>query len=671
MKSHTGIFLCGLGGILLLWSCGNEGTLTGSSSSTGGGGGSDVTLTGTVATPTSTSKSVSIGPSESSEESSSELSISKGSMASSSSKSEQIIVTKAVSDQAPSSGTCRVQLLDGTLLDTCVISSGVLSGCNFNTKSLDSLKQVELVCTAQDKKVSALCDCSDCTNGGTLNCGQVDSSTTTSNLLLHGSVDSSATPENKTSTFKTSVSNGTLKSQVYKTLKEEMGLSDATVGADNTKNAVFTAAKALKACMAGLSNFDFQAMSTALQGGLSSCQGFDSSLAGADLTSVSTVATKAGSGFLSFFKDSTTASKWSSNTALQKLAQSFGSWNNSEMQSLASNPANARELFNKYATDFSSGVKGALDQLAQGGKSFGQFVSSFGTTNIVAGQVNAAKALFDKMNFGGANQTTLKNLGASIFSQIKACDTESEWNQVINNPGQFATTILRDPSALASDDGTIAQRWVNQIGTGGSLTNLTPCHSNTDCPSGQTCSSLTNWCAASNSGKGDGAGTAGSSCSQNSDCTSNSCLSGFCNTGTIGLKLFGQTCTTTADCVNSLTCSSGTCGFGSGGGGGGSTGPNLCIAWKKGGSNTCFGSSSITGTGTASSGTCGGSSTTYSIPLSGPPGNQTIAAITSSGTCTSATLSGGTCSITTCTATRLTLGCTPQSGACTLDLIPQ
>ena len=572
-----------------LWTgCGNEGVSP--SGSGGGGSGSGTSLSGTVSVPSETTTSVSLGLSASKgTDSSSSFSVSKSDSANSDSASpvaaqEQVIVSKATTDAAASDCTIKVLLLDGTVLDTCVCDRvGGFSGCDIDCGKLDATKQVEVIATSGSKKVTSICDASSCSTGGTITCGTVNADTTLSTQTAFSGIDPNAGPESVTDAVKTALANGTWNPlQLFKTANASLGLSGLTVGADSAQNAMFAMNKGVKACIAK-GSISLSEIPSCMSGGascLSKIQGCDSSLAAIDMSSAATLAKNYASATGKYFADSTTAGKVTSSAMFEALAKNFGAYNSTaQFQSVISNPGNCRSLLNPYFDDIRNGVSGAAAKLGAAGRSMGNFFANFGSgTDLGSSRGSACKAIFDNLTF--TDSSTFANLGASVAAQCKAADSAAKITNLLNNPAQYAATMMKDPTALANDDGTIAGGWINQLGAGGSLTSLTPCNpSSPNCPSGQTCSTTSHFCGASVAGLGTGTGIFGATCSANADCQSNTCTSSRCDFPSggfgfiTGLKFFGVACANTAECIGGLTCAGtpSTCGGGGGGGGGGSS----------------------------------------------------------------------------------------------------
>lgn len=707
--------LCGLsfGVLLLLAGCGGpEGTSTGSSGSSTGG--SDVSLTGTVTTPTSSSKSVSLGLSagkgaESGEVSSSEggsISASKGVSASKGNGEDdfevsQVIVSKATTEATANSGTCTVEKLDGTVIDTCIIQSGALSGCKFDQSKIPSDGQIEIICKSGSNTVTSLCDCTGVANGSSCSCGAINASSTLTDTLLHTNIDPSANPEKKTSTFTSQYGDGTLKpKQVFKTLKEQLGLG-ATAGSSDGKGAMTAVLKAVKGCMATLSSFTMADMATMIRTGAfpAGCKAADSDLAGVDLTVAAPLAFKSGGATVNFFKDSTTAGKWSDTTSFNALAKYFGANGSAELDTAISYPENARDLLNQYATSYQQGSSTAFNQITQGAGVYGKFLKEFGGTRMNAARLEAAKALLDQFNFGNVSASNIGDTAKSCYAQAFAVDNANELAVLKAQAGTLAGAITGKPAVYAGASGvTAANNFFQQSYLGFTYTGATFCAADTDCPSGQTCSTSVGVCCPASGGGGGNLGI-GCSCSQPKDCISNTCTSGSCaietgvNIYTNTLKGCGAACTLTAECIGGGTCSSNICSCltntggvngascsgdatcnstycggtagsrtcralasgslsdvcsGAGQCGSGltctsgtcqsATGPNLCIAWTKNGAgtNNCI-LGAYSGTGSVTSGTCGGAASVTRIPMSTGVGIRNIDITIASGACSAVT----------------------------------
>ncbi|MDO8494877.1 MAG: hypothetical protein Q7S68_06020 [Deltaproteobacteria bacterium] len=409
-------------------------------------------------------------------------------------------------------------------------------------------------------------------NGSTLALGECNSDTTLANAMMHHSADPSATSENTTDTFKTSISDGTVRPiEVYNANKSQTATTGGSAGADTTKNALFTIRKAMDACMATLSGgFSAGNLKDLLDGAaiLSVCLAKDSTISSVDPSILSAVAQKAGNVAKKYFQDATTAGKWTSSTAFDAWATSMAEYDSTELDNAINNPANVRGLMDKFADQFkTTGSADAFAKMKQGGDAMGQYLEKFGSTAMTDEQKTAAYKLFENFNFAslGTDATKNQDVGTSMYNQVYSC-TGSECTNIANNPSNYAGQMLTCPECLAGSDGlAVAQGRIDNGLLGADFAGMTPCNANADCTGGKTCSTLIGFCVAA--GTSAAPGEPGATCAANNECKTNTCTSlkcafpsgDFAGKGLCGAAGSGAACTLDTDCVSGSTCSSNKC----------------------------------------------------------------------------------------------------------------
>lgn len=553
IKKMLSGFIAILAGPMLLTYCGTPGN---PSSNSGTGTSTGVGISGTVTVPSSTSASISVGSS-----------LSKGGMG------KRVIVSKAISDVAATTGTATCKKLDGTVLDTGSINSdGSLGGLVVNPSSLDSTNQVLLEATIGTKKVTSLVDLTGKAAGQTASAGTVNTDSTLAVQQVYFQADPSATPDSP-SALAAKIASGEINPlALFKTFKSSFDVT-TTAGSSDAAGAMQAMSKAFRAAMASGAP-SFADINSALQGGsiINTWKGFDSTLSGVDMSTAMQQIQSFIPACAKTFMDSTTAGKYQTagDTGWAAAAQYFAKQTRGDLDNGFAHPEVFRGYLGQNATAFNNGDTTAFDAMKKAGAAriMGQFAGKLGSGDTFSSsQFEALKKLMDsqKDSFDSVDSSKYASMGEAFYNQLKAANSATEIAALQANPGSFAGKIFDRPEAYTGTAGqTTFDNQFNtyaQNPTGFTDANAKGCSADADCPSAApTCAPFKMCMETCTANCGFG-----SPCTSNGQCATGVCSSGGACTAAAGvdpsggtLKAPGATCTANSQCFSG-TCSNSVC----------------------------------------------------------------------------------------------------------------
>ncbi|MDO8527913.1 MAG: hypothetical protein Q7T03_09535 [Deltaproteobacteria bacterium] len=547
------------------------------------GTGGSVSLTGSVEEPSTVSASVSVGASASksvnsgsSDEGASGFSVSKASSSEQDAPKPLLIVSKATVELPASGGSCTAKTPGGTSLDTGSISAtGAFSGLSIDPTALDTTKQVLIDCTtANNKRFTTMCDATTTDGVTSINCGTMNSDSTLSVQQIYFQGDANCTPADPSACAAQFASGAIKPLALFQTFQKTYDVS-STAGSDTAASAMQSMRKAWRAAMAN-GTPSFGDINSALGGGgiINTWKAFDPDLSAIDMSAAMTQIQSYMPACAKTFADSTTFTKYSSagSAGWGAAAQYFSKQTSTELANGIARPEIFQGVMNQYATDYSNGNTAAFNTMSNGGaaRMMGQMAGKCSVSDL-SGKYDEMQKMVDAQasSFGALTSAQMASMGEAFCNTLKGADSAAKLLLINNDPGSYAGRMFANPDAYTGASGGDTVGNIFTLGQQGfTLTNMVPCQTSDQCPSGQSCGGFNN-CVSSV--------TCSSSCGFGSLCASNgACTTGCCGSGCSGngscifpagvsgggavLKGLGVACTANSECYSS-NCLNSTCSY--------------------------------------------------------------------------------------------------------------